>query len=217
MNKIIRYYYWIVLSWVILVLLFFKLYNNFYFKNNESIIFIIALLIVPISLSIVKIIIHKKNLKHYYDCKNNYYLLLENLINNDLTLKLTEITNIKTIDRKIYFGKNFQGVLTFNDVYLEIRILNTYVSYKFYYNKTINDLLLFDRTGYQNQDPIVLYNDVLMLIKSLLSGKLTYQEVRKHNKVIISKLYIDDILKFSYQEKPQKKLKKITKNLTIEL
>ena len=217
MRKIIRFYHWIILIWILLVLLFFKVYNNFYFKNNQSILFILMLLIVPIVLTIIKNVIHKKNLKFFYECKNNYFELVEKLINDSMIKELYEITNVKVVDKNIYFGSNYQGVINYNRTYLEIRILNTYVSFKFYYNKTLNETLLFDRTGYQNQDPKVLYNDVILLVKSLINGELTYKELTKKDKICISKLYIDGVLRFSFYLKKHHKDKKYTKNLKIKL
>lgn len=217
MKKIIRYYHWIILSWIGLVLITFKIYNNFYFENNESILFVVSILIVPVSLLIIRSVIHKKNLKFFYECKNNYYDLVEKMINQELPQEIDTLTNVKIVDRNIYFGMNYQGVINHNRTYLEIRILHTNVSFKFYYNKTLDEVLLFDRTGYQNQEPKVLYNDVLITIKSLINGQLTYKEFAKKDKILASKLYVDGILKFSFTLKKYKNNQKFTKNLVIKL
>lgn len=217
MKHIIRYYYWIVLLWIILVLIFFKLYNNFYFQNNESIVFVVLLLIVPITLTIIKKVVHRLNMNYFLKIKNNYFELLEKEIHNSLIKELKTITNINIVGNHIFFGNDYQGIIIYEETYLELKIVNTHVSYKYYYGKTLNDLSLFDRTGFENKDPKVLCTEVLILIKSLINKELEYCELRKGKKVLSVKMSYNDILKYSYHLKNSKKSIKFNYKRTIFL
>lgn len=217
MKYLIRYYYWIILSWVILVLVFFKFFNNFYFQNNESILFIFLILIVPIIITIIRKVVHKKNMNYFLKIKTNYFEYLEKQIKKELVEELNKITNTNIVGNHIYFGNNLQGLIIYNEVVLEIKILDTFVSYKYYYGKTLEELALFDRYGFENKDPNVLINEVLLQIKGLLNKELVYKEYRKGKKIYSSKLISNDVLKFSYCSKWHKNIEKYNYNKIIIL
>lgn len=208
MKHIIRFYYWIILLWIVLVLVFFKFYNNFYFQNNESIIFLLLLLIVPIVLTIIKKVVHKINMNYFLKIKNNYYELLEKEIHSSLIKDLQTITNLNIVGNHLYFGKDYQGIIVYNETFVEIKIVNTVVSFKYYYGKTLEELALFDRVGFENKDPKVLCTEIFLLVKSIINKELIYEELRKGKRILASKLTINDILKYVYQAKSKKNFQK---------
>ncbi len=217
MKFIVKYFYWLILAWITIVLTFFKIYNDFLFVNNQSILFIFLLLIVPIILSIIRYIVHRQNINKIKNLKTNYPERIAQLIDKQLLDYLKTLTNLNIVSNDIYFGIDYQGLITYNDVYLEVRILNTNVSIKYYYGKTINVINTFDKVGYEHLDVKILLQDVKILVSDLLTKEVIYKETKKFNKVIDSKLYIEDTLRFSSGKKIIEKDKKKTTTTTLKL
>ena len=217
MKFILKNAAWINLIWLLLVLLFFKYYNNFYFENNESVYFIISLLIVPITILVINTIVHKKQLKKYQKSRENYQLRIKETINDEFIPSLKEITKVALDNDLIYFGNNLNGNIIVHETYIELLIKDTSVSYKYYYGKVISDYNLFDKRGYEMKDVNVLYQDLLLLIKSLLNEQLVYQESTKKHQIIYAKLLVNNNVKYLYSLKNYKKPPKIKTEYVVEL
>ncbi|MFR5891499.1 MAG: hypothetical protein ACLUG4_03185 [Bacilli bacterium] len=93
--------------------------------------------------------------------------------------------NLNSKENQLLLSNN-KIEISFEKNYTKINLLNTKITYYFYYSNYINNFTKFDKRMIQYHSTKYLYNQIIELLKKLTCNQLTYMENKKNCKLIDS-------------------------------
>ena len=181
----------IILVWWLAILVIVKVWNNFNFSNGNSILFIILIVVLPLALYIFGVIYKKRLLKQKNLRKKPFFEIIQDDYKTKKLQKefLEQVEflklNLNSKENQLLLSNN-KIEISFEKNYTKINLLNTKITYYFYYSNYINNFTKFDKRMIQYHSTKYLYNQIIELLKKLTCNQLTYMENKKNCKLIDS-------------------------------
>ena len=155
----------IILVWWLAILVIFKVWNNFNFSNGNSILFIILIVVLPLALYIFGVIYKKRLLKQKNLRKKPFFEIIQDDYKTKKLQKefLEQVEflklNLNSKENQLLLSNN-KIEISFEKNYTKINLLNTKITYYFYYSNYINNFTKFDKRMIQYHSTKYLYNQI---------------------------------------------------------